>query len=102
MNAATLLPIPRGALPAAGSEAETLASDALPPVRVLLASLLWLAAKQHESPAPTTQRAIAVQLQRLAIHPDASAEDRLAGLRLGCRSYHDALLWLGDCGDAAH
>lgn len=80
----------------------TATADGLPPVRVLLAALLWLVARQQDQPTPATLRAIALQLQRLAIHPDASAEDRLAGLRLACRSHHDALLWLGDCGDAAH
>lgn len=77
--------------------------DALPPVASILAALLWLAARQRETPRPQALQAIARQTQRLAIHPDATAEDKRAGLRLACECYHDALLWLAACesGDAA-
>ncbi len=88
-----LTPPPRG-------DAQALAGGELPPVRVLLASLLLLASKQRECPKPATLRALALQMQRLALHPEASAEDKRAGLRLACETYHDALGWLAACGDA--
>lgn len=100
MNTSTLRQLPQDFVPAPRSEEQALSTADLPPVRVLLASLLWLAAKQRECPMPATLRAIALQLQRLALHPEASAEDKRAGLRLACETYHDALLWLGDGNDA--
>lgn len=100
MSAITPPPPVRVKSPAANDANASPAAEALPPVRVLLAALLWLCTRQHGQPTPETTRAIALQLQRLAIHPEASIEDKRSGLRLAAEVYHDALLWLAVCDDA--
>jgi len=67
----------------------------MPPVRTILAALLWLSARPRMHPAdPRALRALTRQLHRLAIHPDATAEDLAVGMRLASSACLDALDWL--------
>ncbi len=69
-----------------------LTSDALPSVRTILAALLWLSSRSGDKPGPESMRAMALQLQRLAVHPHASPGDLRAGLRLAGGACADLLL----------
>ena len=67
----------------------------MPPVKTILAALLWLSARSRMHPAdPRALRALSRQLHRLAMHPDATAEDLAVGMRLASSADLDALDWL--------
>lgn len=54
----------------------------LPPVRVILAAIVWLAARQRERATPQTRHALVCQAHRLLLHPHATHDDQIAGVRL--------------------
>jgi len=64
------------------------------PVRMILASLVWLSARHRDQPVPDTRRALEKQLQRLAMHPLATRGDLAAGVQLAGSLDADFLRWL--------
>lgn len=68
-----------------------------PPVKTLLAALVWLASRQRTQPDIRNLQAMVQQLQRLATHPQASLHDMRAGLRLAAGAELETLHWLGCC-----
>lgn len=75
------------------------AADAagLPPVKILLSALVWLAGRQRSQPDAINLQAMLDQLQRLAIHPQADLDDLRAGLRLAAGVELDVIHWVGGC-----
>lgn len=73
------------------------ATPALPPVKTLLAALVWLASRQRTQPDIRNLHAIVHQIQRLAVHPDADRQDLWAGLRLAAGVELDVTRWIGCC-----
>ncbi len=73
------------------------ATPALPPVKTLLAALVWLASRQRTRPDIRNLHAIVHQIQRLALHPDANSQDMQAGLRLAAGAQLDVTQWLACC-----
>ncbi len=69
----------------------------LPPVKTLLAALVWLASRQRSQPDIKNLHAMVHQIQRLAIHPAADLDDMRAGLRLAASVEMDVAHWLGAC-----
>lgn len=69
----------------------------LPPVKTLLAALVWLAARQRTQPEIGNLHAIVHQIQRLAVHPQADIQDLRAGLRLAAGVEIDVARWMGCC-----
>lgn len=83
--------------PTAGGEAA-----GMPPVRTILAAMVWLSARHRASPEPKTAHALARQARRLALHPQATAEDLAAGLRLAGAACQDIPGWMSLCAAAEH
>lgn len=71
-----------------------------PPVKVLLAALVWLAARQRQAPDPATLCAIAHHLHLLVLHSAADHADVQAGLRLAGAAGLDAVELLARCAGA--
>ena len=69
----------------------------LPPVKTLLAALVWLASRQRAQPDIRNLRAMVQQLRRLAVHPDADSQDMQAGLRLAASAKLDITEWISSC-----
>jgi len=70
-------------------------ADGIPPVKTILAALIWLTARRRSHPDDQhALRALTRQLHRLAIHPDATREDLNVGLRLAGSACLDAMDWL--------
>jgi hypothetical protein len=71
----------------------------LPPVKTLLAALVWLASRQRTQPDIKNLHAMVHQIQRLAVHPEADTHDMRAGLRLAASAEIDVTHWMGVCLD---
>ncbi|MCU0934033.1 MAG: hypothetical protein MUE86_06275 [Thiobacillaceae bacterium] len=70
---------------------------ALPPVKILLSALVWLASRQRAQPDERNLRAMLDQLRRLAVHPQANLDDLRAGLRLAAGAELEVIHWVGGC-----
>lgn len=73
------------------------ATPGLPPVKTLLAALVWLASRQRAQPDIKNLHAMVHQIQRLAVHPEAAPHDMRAGLRLAASVEIDVAHWLAGC-----
>lgn len=63
----------------------------LPPVRVILAAIVWLAARHKERATPQTRHALVCQAHRLLLHPYATPDDQVSGLRLAGLAQNEVL-----------
>lgn len=79
------------------TERTTRHPDSLPPVKTLLAALVWLVSRQRIQPDRNNLFAITHQLERLAIHPEAGSDDLRAGLRLAASVEIDLVHLMAAC-----
>lgn len=73
------------------AEETELPACGLPPVRVILAAIVWLAVRHREQATPQTRHALVCQAHRLLLHPCATHDDQLSGLRLAGLAQSDVL-----------